>query len=409
MAYTPVTTAHAGTQAAINGLLGQMGLAPAQGRMPRVEPLQALTEMPSVRRVAPLQATRLPVYGPAMPPMPQSTGPVSSLGGMSIPRNAPAGVNPASFVDDLAVAATGVGSKAGIAGRVGKAVVNPSATGLMKFVKPGIGVMGAVRPMLGYGMMGMAGSQVAGMLPGDSNVEQALQGAAMGAGIGAGVGSIVPGLGTGLGALVGGGIGGAAGLLENIFGGDDKGGGKLTEKVTNYLTSVGADADQQGSIMSLYELEKDALGDDVAKNNLMSRVAAFEQEQTVARQQEQEGALAQQRMLASQALAGQFFAPFAQQMVQSAQQRHEMMQNILPTLPENFRGIAAAQSAAALDNATRMATAYQAQAQMIPAMASFQQQQDQVNSLASQLLQQGIQQTLQPQQGTDLMSLLQGG
>lgn len=409
------TSAQAQTQASINGLLSQLGMGSVQGRMPRIEPLtpmaptaQATVDalaggssgvgVPALGRtprLQPLQATRLPVAGPQLPP-PVNLGGVGNMPG-AYPN-----------VNALAAQAANVGSTAakagGIAGRLGSAVVRPEATGVMRYVRPGLGMRGLLGAA-GYAGAGLTVSSLLNGLPGETNAEQALQGAATGAGIGAMAGSIVPVLGTGTGAVVGGVIGGAAGILGNMFG--DKKEGFSFDKVATLMSESGIDTETQAGLQGLYELEKEALGDEAAKANLLQRADGYIQQQMMAQEQNAISAQQQQQMLATQALAGQFFAPFAEKMVSSAQQRYQAMQQMLPSLPESFRGIAASQAADALDNATRMATAYQAQAQMIPAMTAFQDQQQQVNSLAQQLLQQGIQNTLTPQT-TDLSALLQG-
>lgn len=395
--YTPVTTQHAGTQSAINGLLDQMGLAPVQGRMPRVEPLAAIP-----RRLEPLQAVRIPKAdrpiiptriptgggaGVSAPMMPTAMGnPSQAL--VHIPGLGSSG--PSQYVDDLAAAATGAGGKMasakGLLGGIGSKVNG------MPFPK---GTAGRV----GLGMaLGLASGPVSNALGGnDSFLGRFSGGALSGAGLGA-IGGPWAALGGGL----------AMGLYQGFFGDDDNSGGFDKDKIVNYMNTTGMGEDQQNEMFALYELEKDALGEDQAKASLMQRLSVHAEMMDTQEFAAAQEAVAQQRMLASQALAGQFFQPFAQQMITSAQQRHQMMQNVLPTLPENFRGIAAAQSATALDNATRMATAYQAQAQMIPAMASFQEQQGQVNNLASQLLQQGIQNALTPQSSGSLQELLAG-
>lgn len=335
------------------------------------------------RRTAPLQATRLPVAGPQLP--------TTAIGGTSNMPGAYPGVSQAaSYVDDLAAAATGTaveGAAAkGLLGGLGAKISG------IPFPKSTAGRVG-----LGLGL-GLAAQPVSNALGGnESFLGRFAGGAVSGAGLGA--------IGGPWGAL-GGGL--AMGLYNGFFGGGEDAGGSFDkDKVVDYMSITGMGEDQQQEMFALYELEKDALGGDAAKANLMERLSLHAQERDYQEQVTAQEAQAQQRMLASQALAGQFFQPFADKMITSAQQRYQAMQNILPSLPESFRGIAASQAAGALDNATRMATAYQAQAQMIPAMASFQEQQGQVNSLAQQLLQQGIQNTLTPQT-TDLSALLQG-
>jgi len=223
----------------------------------------------------------------------------------------------------------------------------------------------------------------------DSNggiLNRTLKGAGQGAGLGLlSKNPLVIG-----GAALGGGVLGALGVL----GGKEKKSGIDFKQVDTVMMQAGVREDERSGIRALYELEKEALGEDEAKAKLLQRMEMALQNNNVMAQQAMAEQQAQSRMLASQALAGQFFQPFAQQMVQSAQQRHQMLQNILPTLPENYRGIAASQSAAALDNATRMATAYQAQAQLIPTMSAIQDQTQQINGIASQMLQGGIQNAL---------------
>lgn len=405
MAYTPVTTQHAGTQAAINGLLAQLDIEPVQGRMPRTTPLTPLPQnlvptniinpgpsIPTPRRAAPLVANRIPVAGPVPAVGGGSGGLIPGLGGATTPAQL--------LAAEALAGGTGAASGAGAAARSGiLGAIKGAGTkfdNLPIFARYNkLGMVGKAGVGIG---IGVGGHMLADALGGDDTAQgKFTEGAANWAPWGLIAGP--------KGAAVAGLVGGVANVL---FGDDKKDGGKLEDRVTAFMSEAGMDPEAQSEMMSFYELEKEALGEEAAKANLMTRLGSFEEQSMMAEQAAQQNAVAQQNMLAQQALAGQFFAPFAQQMVTSAQQRHQAIQSMLPSLPESYRGIAASQSAAALDNATRMATAYQAQAQMIPAMSGFQQQSEQINSLAAQLLQQGIQQTLQPQAGGDLMSLLQG-
>lgn len=258
------------------------------------------------------------------------------------------------------------------------------------------------------GIRGLA-SQAAGrqVLPNITGLKRGLLG--LGVGVGADVlskkvdpeggilGRTISGAGTGAGlglmsknplviggAAVAGGVAGALGLLG---GGKGKSGSIDWDKVD----ALGIPADEREQYRALYELEKDALGEETARANLMQRLNGSVANIELSAQQAAAEQQAQARMLASQALAGQFFAPFANDMIQSAQMRHQAIQNLLPSLPANYRGVAQANSAASLDNAIGMARAYQAQSQMMPALAAFQDQQQQINSVAAQLMQQGMQ------------------
>jgi hypothetical protein len=257
---------------------------------------------------------------------------------------------------------------------------------------------GFKRAGVGLGV-GIGADMLANTIDSDGGI---LNRALKGAGQGAGLGLLSKNPLVIAGGAIGGGVLGALGAL----GGKGESGPDF-KKIGNLLAQAGVPEADRNQLTALYELDKQLLGEEAAKANLTTHVQQIIAQTQSASAQMAAEQQAQSRMLASQALAGQFFQPFAQDMLQSAQQRHQMINNLLPSLPENYRGVAASQSAASLDNATKMATAYAAQAQMIPAMAAFQDQQSQINGIASQMLQQGIQGTLNPTSaGSSLQDLL---
>lgn len=193
------------------------------------------------------------------------------------------------------------------------------------------------------------------------------------------------GTGAGLGAFLGpeaavaGGV--IGGVYNAIFGGKEEGGGGTKWLEDETLDRAGYSSEDKEQIKLMYSVLKDSQGEEVAKQQIGQII--INDLQTRQANQDFE-AQSQKRMLASQALAAQFFQPFTQQLLDSAQQRYAITEKVADELPPTYRAVARAQNAAALDNATKVAQAYQVQAQLLPTLSAVEYQ----KSLADQLSQQ---------------------
>lgn len=203
----------------------------------------------------------------------------------------------------------------------------------------------------------------------DSFLGRLIKGAGTGAGLGAFLGPQA--------AVAGGVLGGA---YNAIFGGEEKSGDSVWVK-DETLTRAGYSDEDKTQIKLMYQILKDTQGEEQAKAAIGQIIIQDLQGRQAQQDFEEQS---QKRMLASQALAAQFFQPFTQQMMDSAQQRYAITEKIADELPPAYRSVARAQNAAALDNSTRVATAYAAQAQLLPSLSAIEYQ----KSLADQLSQQ---------------------
>lgn len=203
------------------------------------------------------------------------------------------------------------------------------------------------------------------VVPGsNSNWEQGLQGAATGAAIGATIGAPAFGVGAGVGAAVGGALGGIAGVLLN--GGDPSPEADTGAVIGDALSQSGLAPDYQSEIMSTYNVLMS-----LANGNEAEEAAARQQVGAMIVQSMQEDRAAKQStesMLASQALAGQFFQPFTGQMLDSANLRADITSQMADSLPGPYQAVARQNATNALDTTTRLASAFSAQAQLIPSM-----------------------------------------
>lgn len=325
---------------------------------------------------------------PAFSPSPMPTGP-KPFG--------PPTLNPlARMASD-----TRIGSQ--FARAAGGLATNPGANGMARFLAPGATLgklasragVGAIAGQIGSGLIDR--TNIGGQ---NSNWEQGLQGAALGAGVGAGVGSVVPVIGTGIGALLGGGIGAAGGVIGNLLGG---GGGNekrdaiaaidnalkpTTRKELYAIADV--DFETRAQInravdvqLALLKRQHDAdrLTDD--EYHAARAQLAVQIEQTVADYASNPpppttnvptGELTPEQIVSMQMAIGKFMEPYAQSTISAGQQGANALRQLG----------AGPMADIAESGATRMARAYQAQAQMIPMMAQLQQQQSQWAQLAQQ-------------------------
>lgn len=306
--------------------------------------------------------------GPVPPPINQLMSQLSgggtggASGGVGTPVNIAGGVRSkvagaaASGVDDI-LGAAGAGGAAGIMGKLGKL---PFPAG--KFGRAGAG--------LGIGVVGNLLSGATG--GNESMLGRFFSGAGMGGGLGA--------IGGPQSAVIGGLIGG----LGNALMGGGEAGESADDRFANVLGQTSFDDETRSEFQVMYEILKETTGDDQAA---LSQVG----QAMIQRMMEQDNAqAAQAKMLATQALTAQFFQPFTKQLLDSAQQRATIGENLAESLPENYRGIARMQNAASLDNATRTANAYAAQSQLLPAMAAIQYQQGLAQQAAQQAAAQGM-------------------
>lgn len=247
---------------------------------------------------------------------------------------------------------------------------------LMSRIGGAIKTGGAFGPLGKWGRVGLvAGAPVlGGFLSNQVGGQESILGRLLaGAGTGAGIGSIGGPWGM-LGGAVLGGVGNA------LFGEPDE---KVdfAETLDKVLSQGGFSEDDATEIKLMYSILKETKSEEEAKSAIgdiiMNDMQMREQAQLASED-------AQSRMLATQALTAQFFQPFTQQLLDSAQQRYAVTESVANSLPAEYRGIARAQNAASLDNATRVANAYASQVQLIPAMSAMQQQQGMADQLAQQ-------------------------
>lgn len=331
-------------------------------------------------------------------------GPVNGLAGQVPVGVGQEAASAASALRPFANAGSSGGSlasrAAGLIPRV--ATANPNATGLARYLAPGVTGRAALgRAGLG-GAAGMLGSNLIDTLDiggQNSNLEQGLQGFAQGAGLGAGIGSVVPGLGTGLGVAIGGIGGGAIGVLSNIFGGggDD---GEAADPVTVLATAIqqaGLTPDYTEAVLQTYEtqmalaegLEGDAreAAEANAYNTASQMILQYMAQQQQAQQQAPIDAA---NTLAMQQQAQQIFQPLADDIRTSSNLYAQAMSGIRDQLPESYRAVSDATVARELTSADRLANAYQAQAALTPVVQQLTRYQQDQDAFAQQMFSQAL-------------------
>lgn len=305
----------------------------------------------------------------------------------------------------------GMGGSRGLAGQLGRfapVVSNPEASGLMRYVAPGLTGRAALGRVGGYGLLGSAGSNIVDRFDiggNQSNWEQGLQGAAQGAGLGAGIGSVVPVIGTGVGAAAGGVIGGAVGVLANIFGGDKKDKAADPRQIIGAaITQAQLDPQTTAKILDTYAVQMTfAKGLDGKDAQTQAENAALQQTSsmilTALQQRQQNTAMTQgmsgPSMLALQAQAQQVFEPIASGIESTGAAYTAAMDRIRGSLPAEYRAINEADTARQSAFSSNLADAYRAQAAMTPMIQRITQYQQDQQSFANQLFQQQQAQLLQ--------------
>lgn len=269
------------------------------------------------------------------------------------------------FVRQLATDVAETGGITGAAKSAGSIAALRSALAGIPFPKSTVGKVG-----LGLGLS-VAGNVAGNALGGDSSsLGRFAKGAGTAGGFTAMFGPEV--------AVPAAAIGGIA---NAIFGGKKHEGGSSKWLEDDTLDKAGYSEQEKAQIKTMYEVLKSTTDGKTAAQQIGQIII---QDLTTKQQATQQEAVSQKQMLASQALAAQFFQPFTQQLLDSAQQRYAITEKVADDLPAGYRSVARAQNAASLDNATRVANAYQSQAQLLPALATMQYQ----KGLADQLSQQ---------------------
>lgn len=294
---------------------------------------------------------------------------VTSLADDVIKAAGPAAVPAvASLADDALLGATAAGG----------------AKGLLSRLTSGMSAPTSLRSGLGRGAAGLAlsmgGSYLGEQLGGnESPVGRFVSGAGAGAGIGAFAGP--------KGALIGAVLGGLGNAL--LGAGDD--GPAPDDVLTNALSYSGLTPESQNRITAVYKVMSE-LGDETEALNLAGQLIM--DEMTAAQQHEQD----LQTMLATQALTAEFFQPFTQELLDAANLRASITEQMADSLPGPYQQVARQQAVSGVTSAHRIASAYSQQAQLLPVMhlaelnrqRQFQQPATGTGDLASLLQQAGI-------------------
>lgn len=298
-----------------------------------------------------------------------------------------------------------VGGAGGAAGLLGKL-----ATGFKATPK---GVM-ALRGGLGYGAASLlANPLIERAVPGEGGqAEKTLKGAAAGAGIGAAVlGLPTFGIGAGPGALIGGG----AGALLSFIGGDSK---KKSipdaEQLKDAMAEAGIDPQTGAFILNRYMTTiKLAESDDEkaqayaqAKQLIIDAIAPAGGQSPFGQAPQ---AWTPEQMMAMQAQSAELMRPFAAQAQGNAQAHAQLIGQLTQGMDPGVANLLRGGAAGEITASQRLVNAYQAQAQLAPIAAMWEQQNQYRDQISNQLLQQAIGQIINPQTqaaGTDLASLL---
>lgn len=273
-----------------------------------------------------------------------------------------------------------------------------------------------------YGLAGQVGSSLidATDIGGqNSNVEQALQGAAIGAGTGAGVGLLggpfapvtVP-----TGAAIGGVVGGIAGVVSNFFGGgDDKPDpAEREETLATAIQEAGLDDFTTAQILDTYEAslafaaaeEDDDLREQ--KETLALQQAEAMVLQAIGQRQQLSAGMGGPDLMALQAQAQEVFAPLAQSIRDTGSAYATAMGGLRDQLPPEYQAIADSMVVREVTSSNRLADAYSAQAALTPVVQRLTQYQQDQAALANQMWQQALASQMAGGGGaTDVSAMLQ--
>lgn len=225
------------------------------------------------------------------------------------------------------------------------------------------------------------------------DVRQVLGDAATWAGIGAGVGSVVPGLGTAVGGVSGGIAGGVYGLMDSLFGSDNK---PNTDEIKNQLagsaTQLGLDPTEYTTAFDLLSkngADPKQLGQQLAVQLLQD--SQVQKAQNAALQQQYQQRQMDQRFgLAMQAQAQQFFTPYVNNIITSGLAQSKALEGLANQLPAQYRDVMMNQAQQALAHSQNLAGAYAAQSALIPGQFMAQAELKREQALAQLQYQQAV-------------------
>lgn len=308
----------------------------------------------------------------------------------------------ATALEDVATQVGGQASK-GLLGRMG--ILTGQAAAEAGPMLPALKSAATLKG-LGYGIAGdLAGDVIHKKVKGTGG--HIASGAARGAGVGAGFGLLggpfaevsVP-VGAGVGALVGG-IGGA------LFGGGKGKGKDAGINLQSVIKAAGGSPDTNRDVLSYYNTLI-AMGipkeDQKGKEGVIPGAASQAAQMLLQRVQEEHAQSADLKTsLAAQSMAGEFFKPSQDQVLQGANLRATLMSQLAGSLPKEFAPMALASAGDDLANANRLASAYGSQAQLIGPMTVMAQQ----LARQKQVEAQSFSQSLSGGGGGDFASILQ--
>jgi hypothetical protein len=185
-------------------------------------------------------------------------------------------------------------------------------------------------------------------------------------------------------------IGGALGLGWGLFGPEGGGGsGDQTKQLEELVAQLGLNP---STYTAQLDIQKELLGDDKAATQavLQQALADYQtnQQATAAesqfqRQESFNRGQDQSFLLAMQAQTAKFFQPFTDNILTSGIQQAQTLSQLAPSLPEPYRSVMLAQSASQLGNAQRLASAYSAQAMLLPSQYMMSQDLERQSQLAN--------------------------
>lgn len=227
------------------------------------------------------------------------------------------------------------------------------------------------------------GLSIAGNLAGEAlgGNESPLGRFAQGAGTGGGLGMLLGPKGAVIGGLIG-------GLGSMVFGGKKSKTTDPNEILTSALSESGLDPQTQKEIRAFYIVTSRLGGD--SKD---SQIAALNQTGQLILQemQRRQEAQAEQQFLGNvQGDISQFIEPFRQQTLMDAALQSQIMQQLAPTLPPEYRSVITAGALGQQAASGRLANSLAVSAQMSPVIQAQRRQMQLVDQAAQQLVGQGI-------------------
>lgn len=292
----------------------------------------------------------------------------------------------------------GAGEAAGAAGLLGGArgTLGALATGIKGAPLKALGRGGAA----GIAASFLANPVIEAAVPGEGGqVEKSLKGVATGAGIGAAVGAPFAGVGALPGALVGGG----AGLLMSFLGGGKKKGAiPDAEHLKDAMAEAGIDPQTGAFILNRYMTTlKLAESDDEkkqayaeAKQLIIDAIAPTGGQSPFGQAPQ---AWTPEQMMAMQAQSAELMRPLAAQAQGNAQAHAQLIGQLTQGMDPGVANLLRSGAAGEITASQRLVNAYQAQAQLAPIAAMWEQQNQYRDQISNQLLQQAIGGIINPQ------------